>query len=188
MKVFPKWRIFFIFVAMKKTVNSIWVFVLIITVTITSSCLNGDDDDMESRNLDMEMEELDSYLSGLVAEGQDIDTSDLGIYYILKTEGEGPLAQIGDTLSLEYTGYLLDGQIFDASAYHHTDSTWEFVFKENQLIQGFSDGISLMNKGAEIDMIIPSAFAYGPFGYGPIEPYTTLVFETKMHDITPGVN
>ena len=167
---------------MKNKATAIVLFLLIITMTIGSSCVN---DDTEMRTLEMEMEELDSYLSDLETRGFDIDTSDLGIYYILEAEGEGPLAQAGDTLSLEYTGYLLDGRIFDASANHYADSIWEFVFKEIHLIPGFEDGISLMNKGAEMNMIIPSEFAYGPNGYGPIGPYTTLVFVTKLHDIAP---
>ena len=170
---------------MKYAVRSIALSLLIITMFNVSSCLKGDDDGIEERTLEMEMEELDTFLITLEARGYDIDTSDLGIYYILQAEGEGPLAQAGDTLSLEYTGYLLNGQIFDASAYHYPDSTWEFVFKEVLLIEGFDDGISLMNKGAEIDMIIPSEYAYGPFGNGPIGPYTSLLFVTKMHDIIP---
>lgn len=171
---------------MKNSTKSILLLFLIITMVIVSSCQK--EDDIEMRTLEMEMEELDSYLSDLVTRGFDIDTSDLGIYYIVNAEGEGPLAQAGDSLSLEYTGSLLDGQIFDASAYHYPDSTWKFIFKENQLIPGFDDGISLMNKGAEIDMIIPSEFAYGAYGYGPIAPYTTLVFVTKMHDIVPALD
>jgi len=168
---------------MKNSAKAIGLFLLIITMTIVSSCQKEDNDNI--RTLEMEMEELDAFLSDLVTREFDIDTSDLGIYYIVRAEGEGPLVQVGDSLSLEYTGYFLNGQIFDASAYHYLDSTWEFVFKENQLIQGFEDGISLMNKGAEIDMIIPSEFAYGAYGYGSIGPYTTLLFLTKMHDIVP---
>ena len=168
---------------MKNIAKSIFLFLLIVTMTIVGSCVKENNNDL--RTLEMEMEELDSYLSDLVTEGYDIDTSDLGIYYILETEGEGPLAQAGDTLSLEYTGYLLDGRVFDASAFHYTDSIWKFVFTENQLIPGFTEGISLMNKEAEMNMIIPSELAYGPFGYGPIGPYTTLVFVTKLHDIAP---
>ena len=171
---------------MKNTDKSILLFLLTISMTIFSSCVKDNNDNL--RTLEMEMEELDSYLSDLVSEGYDVDTSDLGIYYILESEGEGPLAQMGDTLSLEYTGYLLDGRVFDASSFHYSDSIWEFVFIENQLIAGFSEGISLMNKGAEINMIIPSELAYGPFGYGPIGPYTTLVFVTKLHDIKPGTD
>lgn len=171
---------------MKNSTKFILPLFLIITMVIVSSCQKGDD--IEMRTLEMEMEELDTYLSDLVTKGFDIDTSDLGIYYIVNAEGEGPLAQAGDSLSLEYTGSFLDGEIFDASANHYPDSTWEFIFMEIQLIPGFDDGISLMNKGAEIDMIIPSEFAYGPYGYGPIGLYTTVLFSTKMHDIIPALD
>jgi len=176
---------FIIFAIMNITIKIIALTLLITTMAIVSSCLKGDDDYFEERTPEMEMTELDTFLSDLENRGFDIDTSDLGIYYIQRAEGEGPLAQAGDTLSLEYTGYLLSGQIFDASAYHYADSTWEFVFKEIQLIEGFDDGIALMNKGSEIDMIIPSEFAYGATGNGPIGPFTTLLFITKLHDINP---
>jgi FKBP-type peptidyl-prolyl cis-trans isomerase len=89
-------------------------------------------------------------------------------------------------LSLEYVGYLLDGMIFDATSYHYEDASWEFVFNADELIPGFVDGISLMNKGAEIDMIIPSQFAYGEKGQGPIQPFTTLRFSAKLHDLKQG--
>jgi len=168
---------------MKHTTSAIAIFLLSIAITIVSSCQKEDNDPV--RTLEMEMEELDAFLADLVTREFDIDTSDLGIYYIVRAGGDGALAQVGDSLSLEYTGYFLDGQIFDGSAYHYPDSTWEFVFKEDQLIQGFEEGISLMNKGAEIDMIIPSEFAYGPHGYGSVGPYTTLLFLTKLHDIIP---
>ena len=103
-------------------------------------------------------------------------------------QGEGPFAQIGDTLRLEYTGYLLDGRLFDASALHYQDSVWEFILEEDQVISGFEDGLLLLNKGAELDLIIPSELAYGPNGFGGIEPYTPLLFSTKLHDINPIVS
>ena len=62
------------------------------------------------------MNELNAALAKLESEGFDVDTSELGIYYIIHTEGEGPLPQAGDSLQLEYTGYLLNGLIFDASS------------------------------------------------------------------------
>jgi len=43
-----------------------------------------------------------------------------------------------------------------------------------------------MNKGAALDLIIPSEFAYGETGSGLIEPYTTILFTLKMHDLKPG--
>jgi len=168
---------------MKKSVFSI----VIISMILVVSCINPDDD-YEPRTREMELKELESTLSFLESEGHNIDTSDLGIYYIVHEEGEGPLAEFGDTLRLEYVGYLIGGQVFDASAYHHEDSIWEFTFEEDFLIPGFEDGISFMNKGAELELIIPSDYAYGADGTLYIEPFSTLIFATILHDIYPAAD
>ena len=168
---------------MTKTVA---IFLTICSFFLLSSCLDGVDDNPEDRSPEKEQRELEAALAILVEEGYDIDTSALGIYYIIHEEGEGAYPQPGDTLSLEYTGYLLGGLIFDASAYHYEDAIWEFIYKEEDLIPGFDDGLSLMNKGTGIDMIIPSHLAYGEEGYGLIKPYSTVVFTAKMHDLKPG--
>jgi len=171
---------------MKKAVNKS-VFSVAIGMLLVVSC-NNLDEVIEQRTKEMELEELESTLSFLESEGHNIDTSDLGIYYIVHEEGEGPLAEFGDTLRLEYVGYLKGGQIFDASAFHYEDSIWEFTFEEDFLIPGFEDGISLMNKGAELELIIPSDYAYGAEGAVYIEPFSTLLFSTKLHDINPAAD
>jgi len=168
-------------------IRTVAIFFTISTIFIATSCLDGIDENPYPRTPELEESELNEALQKLVAEGYDIDTTNLGIYYIVNEEGEGPLAKAGDTLSLEYTGYFFGGQVFDASAYHYEDSIWKFVFKEMNLIPGFEDGISIMNKGAGIEMIIPSQYAYGAYGYGPVGPYTTILFSAKLHDLEPGV-
>lgn len=161
------------------------IFLAIFSIFFATSCLDVDDNSI-ARTPELEISELEEALLSLVEGGYDIDTTDLGIFYIMHEEGEGPLAQEGDTLSIEYSGYLLSGAVFDASRYHYQDAIWTFVFDPTQLVPGFSAGISLMNKGAELDMIIPSDYAYGALGSGPIEPYTTILFSVKMHDLRPG--
>ncbi len=156
-----------------------------IALLFATACDPLNMEDKNPRTPEMETAELNKALSLLEADGYDIDTTDLGIYYIEHVEGKGPLAREGDTLRLEYAGYLLDGRMFDASAFHYPDSVWEFIFTASELIPGFADGLLLMKKGAEIDLIIPSEYGYGAIGYGGIGPYTTLVFATKMHDINP---
>jgi FKBP-type peptidyl-prolyl cis-trans isomerase FkpA len=141
----------------------------------------------EERTPSLEAFELNQVLANIEADGYDLDTTDLGIYYIVHKEGEGNFPEPGDTCRLEYSGFFLDGVIFDASAFHYADSTWEFVYKEIDLISGFDDGIALMNKGAEIDMIIPSGLAYGEYGSGNIPPYSPIMFSAKMRDIKPPV-
>jgi len=170
---------------MKKAVKKTVLLATALSILLMVSCLNLDDDPYEPRTKELELQEIENALSNLESKGHNVDTSDLGIYYVVHEQGEGPLAEFGDTLRLEYLGYLFNGRIFDASAFHHEDSIWEFVFKESELISGFEEGISLMNKGAEFEMIIPSEYAYGADGSLYIEPYTTVIFATTLHDINP---
>ncbi|MCK4982293.1 MAG: FKBP-type peptidyl-prolyl cis-trans isomerase [Victivallaceae bacterium] len=171
---------------MFKTIKTISFIIAISLAFTTISCLDPVEE-LTPRTPEMEAVELNEVLDKLEADGYDIDTTDLGIYYIMYEAGPDslPQAQAGDTCFLEYTGYLLDGTIFDASAYYYDDAIWEFIYKENNLISGFDDGIALMNKGAKIDMIIPSELAYGVYGQGNIQPYTTLMFSAIMHDLKP---
>ena len=167
---------------MLKTIKTVTIlFAFIFTIT---SCLTPGDDP-EPRTPEMEAAEIDAVLKKLEDEGHDIDTTDLGIYYIVREEGTGPFPAERDTCYMEYTGYFIDGAVFDTSHDHFPNGIWEFNFKEISLIAGFEDGIALLNKGAEIDMIIPSSLAYGPLGTSGIPPYTTLLFATKMHDLKP---
>lgn len=167
---------------MTKTVA---IFLGLFSMIFISSCLDNVDDNPDSRNPEKEKRELDEALKSFIADGWDIDTTALGVFYIVHEEGVGPLVQEGDSLSLEYNGYLLGGMIFDATSYHYEDRTWEFVFDASQLIPGFADGLLLMNEGAIIDMIIPSEYAYGEQGAGLIEPFTTIRFTVKLHDLIP---
>ncbi|MCF6357914.1 MAG: FKBP-type peptidyl-prolyl cis-trans isomerase [Draconibacterium sp.] len=171
------------YLAMFKTIKTVAIlFAFIFTIT---SCLDSGETPAE-RTPEMEASEINQVLLKLEQEGYNVDTTELGIYYIVQKEGEGLFPAEGDTCYMEYTGYFLDGSVFDTSHDHFPDGIWEFVFRdpENPLIPGFEDGIALLNKGAEIDMIIPSEFAYGQ-GTDGIPPYTTLFFATKMHDLKP---
>jgi FKBP-type peptidyl-prolyl cis-trans isomerase len=154
------------------------------TMIIISSCLDTSSD-IEPRTPEMEAKEINEAIIKLEAQGYDIDTTAMGIYYIMHDVGVDTLdlVQPGDTCYLEYTGYLLDGTVFDNSRDHFPDGIWKFIYKENPLVPGFEDGIALMRKGTVIDMIIPSEFAYGEYGQGPIPPYATLLFSAYMHDV-----
>lgn len=142
-------------------------------------------DETPARTAQTETTELNSLLANLTTKGYNIDTTLSGIFYIIHKKGTGFYPLTGDTCFMKYTGYFISGNIFDSSVNHFTDGIWKFNYKENQLIPGFEDGIALMNKGTEIDMIIPSKLAYGTDGYGTIPPYTPLIFGAKMEDLKP---
>lgn len=168
---------------MKKTIKTITLALIIAIPFFIASCVGNND--VPARTAETEQQELNQAITKLLAAGYDVDTTELGTFYITNKLGTGPLPQKSDTCFLIYTGFFLNGVIFDSSADYYTDSIWQFNYLEKNLIPGFNDGIALLNKGAEADIIVPSKLAYGATGYGGIEPYTPLVFSLKMRNLKP---
>jgi len=105
-----------------------------------------------------------------------------GLYYVETLKGAGEKPTAGKTVKVHYTGTLLNGTKFDSSV--DRGQPFEFVLGQGQVIQGWDEGIALMNKGGKARLIIPSAIAYGPDGRTPtIPPSATLVFDVELIDI-----
>lgn len=150
-----------------------------------SSCLDINDE-TKVPTLAEEQMSLNTYIETLISNGDDVDTTEMGIYYVMMEEGEGEFAQTNDTLTVGYAGYFIDGYQFDASAWHNqVDSTYTFILGNPPKIEGWDEGMKILNKNAIAQLIVPSEFAYGSEGSGIIPPYTTLVFVVKMIDIKP---
>jgi FKBP-type peptidyl-prolyl cis-trans isomerase len=92
--------------------------------------------------------------------------------------GEGALAVTGSRVTVDYTGKLSDGTIFDASRLH--DGTFTFTLGTGNVIAGWDQGVVGMKVGGKRTLIIPPELAYGPTGYGPIPPNATLTFDIEL--------
>ncbi|WP_346859721.1 FKBP-type peptidyl-prolyl cis-trans isomerase [uncultured Draconibacterium sp.] len=160
-------------------------FGVLLSVLFFTSCIK---DNSEIRTYNDEMVELNELIQTLIADGYDVDTTASGVYYIIHEAGEGDFAKIGDTVSINYEGYLSDGSMFDDSDDWSTDGVWEFVYGEQSLISGFNEALSLMNTNMEAEFIISSDLAYGASGYGYIGSFQTLIFGVKMIEIKPVSN
>jgi FKBP-type peptidyl-prolyl cis-trans isomerase FkpA len=171
---------------MKISLKQFVIFAIIAISFSLTSCLT-DTEETPSRTEQMEWAEIRLALASIQEQGYTIDSTELGIYYIVDTLGTGQLPVAGDTCYMKYTGFFLDGAIFDDSGFYpqNEGGVWKFIYKENNLIPGFDDGIGLMSKGSRIDMIIPSELAYGPYGSYSVPPYTTLMFAAEMVDLRP---
>lgn len=157
----------------------------ILIVFLISSCLSDPGiGDQPDQTYEQEMQKLSDYLDSLVVDGYDIDTTALGVYYITIEEGEGDFPEDGDLLEVSYTGYLMNGYLFDSSQMSTETGTWEFELGNTLTIPGWEDGMKVMNKGAKVQLIIPSPLAYGELGYGVIPPNNTLIFVVNMLNIT----
>jgi FKBP-type peptidyl-prolyl cis-trans isomerase len=100
-------------------------------------------------------------------------------------EGSGDeVAKNGDTVVVNYTGYLADGTKFDSSLDH--GSPFSFTLGAGQVIAGWDIGVAGMKLGESRRLVIPPAYAYGEAGYpGAIPPNATLTFDVELIDINP---
>mgnify|MGYP001597731512 CR=1 FL=1 len=97
-------------------------------------------------------------------------------------EGSGVEAKDGDTVSVNYTGKLADGTVFDSSI--PRGEPIEFVLGSGQVIQGWDQGITGMKVGEKRMLTIPSLLGYGKTGSPPsIPPNATLIFDVELMGI-----
>ena len=105
------------------------------------------------------------------------------IKYIIVHQGiSGVKGQPGKTVKVHYTGYLLNGTIFDSSI--QRDEPIEFPLGQGAVIAGWDEGIQLMSVSDKYRLIIPSELAYGDAGSPPTIPAkATLIFDVELVDV-----
>ncbi len=101
-------------------------------------------------------------------------------------EGTGAMAEKGDQVSMNYTGWLWEngtkGDEFDSS--NKTGRPYKFTLGAGQVIAGWDIGIEGMKIGQKAGFIIPPSMAYGARGSGGrIPPEATLYFEVELVSI-----
>ncbi len=102
-----------------------------------------------------------------------------GLQYTDVTVGDGATPQTGQSVTVHYAGYLLNGTKFDAS----TDRGKPFTFEigEGQVIKGWDEGVMGMKVGGERLLRIPADLGYGGQAMGrSIPAYSTLLFDVKL--------
>lgn len=106
-----------------------------------------------------------------------VETTESGLQYEVLTEGEGESPTAEDTVTVHYTGTLIDGTEFDSSHKRGQPAT----FPLTGVIKGWTEGLQLMNVGGKYRLVIPPELAYGANGAGgKIGPNATLVFEIDL--------
>lgn len=110
-------------------------------------------------------------------------TTPSGLQYMVLRQGAGQRPRATDRVRVNYHGTLLDGTVFDSSY----DRGQPAEFGLNQVITGWTEGVTMMPIGAKYRFWIPSELAYGPKGTpgGPVGPNSTLVFDVELLAILP---
>lgn len=104
-----------------------------------------------------------------------------GLQYEIITEGTGDKPTAESTISAHYHGTLIDGTVFDSSVERGQPAQ----FPVNRVIAGWTEALQLMPVGSKWRLYIPHNLAYGAQGSGgAIAPYSTLVFDVELLEIT----
>ncbi len=130
--------------------------------------------------LQLEQKTIESYLTQNGLTG--IKTAD-GMYLITEKEGTGKQPVNGNTVRVNYTGKLLNGQQFDSSL-NPGREPFEFVIGQGSVIRGWDKGIPYFKEGGKGKLFIPSSLGYGEQGMGSqIPPNSILVFDIELLEV-----
>ena len=100
-----------------------------------------------------------------------------GLQYKIITAGTGEKPTKEDTVTVEYTGKLIGGEVFDSTEKTGKPAT----FKLSQVIPGWTEALQLMPAGSTWEVYVPASLAYGSRNVGgPIGPDETLIFNIHL--------
>lgn len=118
-----------------------------------------------------------------------------GLYIIVNKKGDGPKVATGKKVSVNYTGRLLDGTLFDTSREADAKEAnkadkgrkyepMSYTVGAQPMIKGWEEGIMGQTVGSDITLVMPSELAYGGRGAGKdIMPYSPLVFNITIESV-----
>ena len=121
--------------------------------------------------MDIDQQKIEDYIKD---NGLQADSTASGLYYIIDEPGNSEHPTLQSTITISYTGKLLNGDIFDSDP--------SFTYRLDALIKGWQEGIPLFGKGGKGTLIIPSHLGYGDQAIGSIPANSVLVFDIELFD------
>ncbi|HEX8684606.1 MAG TPA: FKBP-type peptidyl-prolyl cis-trans isomerase [Ardenticatenaceae bacterium] len=133
---------------------------------------------------ELELLEIQDVPEMTEVEEEEYTTTESGLEYTILSEGEGDVAETGDTVAVHYTGFFEDGSVFDSSIPRGEPLT--FTIGSGQVIPGWEEGVTGMKVGELRQLRVPPELGYGAEGFGSIPPDATLLFQVELVEIVTG--
>lgn len=150
-------------------------FLLVSTTLIFSSCGKDKPVDCPPITAVAPQEEIDELTSFIEEQEIEADYDERGFYYKINEQGEGKSIGACDEVTINYSGSLINDQVFDAND--------NISFPLVRLITGWRVGLPLINVGGDITLYLPPSFGYGVGGSGMIPGNAILIFDIQLLDV-----
>ena len=136
------------------------------------SCLS--DSNLEMPSVDYTVQNEKEIKDYIAKNNLNARKSDTGLYYVIDEPGTGEQPSITSNVTVAYKGYFTSGKIFDQS------KPEGISFSLQQVIKGWTEGISYFKEGGSGVLLIPSHLGYGSGGRPGIPGGSVLVFDVKL--------
>ncbi len=111
-----------------------------------------------------------------------VEPTESGIYFKELITGKGDKPVDGNTVTIQYIHYNMDGTVLQSS--YENETPFTYMVGKGAVIKGWEETIKLMSKGGKAWMLIPSNLGYGDYERRKeLKPYSPLVFELELVDI-----
>lgn len=102
-------------------------------------------------------------------------TTESGLTIVITRSGDGPEVKAGNEVTVNYTGLLSNGVLFDSSLVRN--EPFSFPVGLGMVIKGWDEGLQKLRVGDCATLVIPPSIGYGASGAGGvIPPHATLIF------------
>lgn len=145
----------------------------IIPLLIAFICISCGDDDKEQQ-LDFTAQNEAEILDYIADNNLDAQRSSSGLHYVINTPGTGAQPNASSNVTVAYKGYFTNKSVFDES---DADG---ISFGLQQVIEGWTEGITYFKEGGSGILLVPSHLGYGSFGRGSIPGGAVLVFDVSL--------
>lgn len=141
---------------------------LVLVFAFLTACNKSDD------NIDYREKNDEEIIAFIAKNNLDAQKSGSGLYYIIDEPGSGEQPVATSNVTVAYKGYFLDGKTFDQS-----DASG-ISFGLQQVIKGWTEGITYFKEGGKGKLLIPSHLGYGSQGRRGIPGGSVLIFDIHL--------
>jgi len=148
-------------------------FFTLIVIFSMFSC--GDDGGDPVDPIDYDKQNEQEILDYIAKNNLNATRSDSGLYYVIDKEGIGEHPNSNSDVTVNYKGYYTNDKVFDEND--------NISFNLQQVISGWTEGITYFKEGGTGMLLVPSRLGYGYKDYRGIPGGSVLIFDIDLLDV-----